>query len=135
MASTSGQAMEFEVLAKCSTTRARVSRMRMPHGETMTPTFMPVATVCLRCLFTASELTTVFSSERNYERSHTSSDALTHTPFDFDPQQYVPSLFTTRNRDLGSSGRIARVSRLGGKPVDRFWRVSDGELVSALFGW
>lgn len=44
MASTSGQAMEFEVLAKCSTTRARVSRMRMPHGETMTPTFMPVAT-------------------------------------------------------------------------------------------
>ncbi|KAM0752355.1 queuine tRNA-ribosyltransferase 1 [Meredithblackwellia eburnea MCA 4105] len=37
-------AMEFEVLKRCSTTRARVSRMRMPHNETMLPTFMPVAT-------------------------------------------------------------------------------------------
>ncbi|GAA6012883.1 hypothetical protein JCM11491_006212 [Sporobolomyces phaffii] len=37
-------AMDFHVIKKCKTTRARVSRMRMPHGETMTPTFMPVAT-------------------------------------------------------------------------------------------
>ncbi|KAF5385832.1 hypothetical protein D9615_002244 [Tricholomella constricta] len=36
--------MEFEVLAKCHTTRARVSRMKLAHGITMLPTFMPVAT-------------------------------------------------------------------------------------------
>ncbi|EPT05032.1 hypothetical protein FOMPIDRAFT_1156565 [Fomitopsis schrenkii] len=36
--------MEFEVLAKCPITRARVSRMKLPHGVTMLPTFMPVAT-------------------------------------------------------------------------------------------
>ncbi|KAF8070475.1 tRNA-guanine(15) transglycosylase-like protein [Lyophyllum atratum] len=36
--------MEFEVLAKCHTTRARVSRMKLAHGTTMLPTFMPVAT-------------------------------------------------------------------------------------------
>jgi len=36
--------MQFEVLATCNTTRARVSRMRLPHGVTLLPTFMPVAT-------------------------------------------------------------------------------------------
>ncbi|KAF5370826.1 hypothetical protein D9758_001987 [Tetrapyrgos nigripes] len=36
--------MQFEILAKCHTTRARVSRMILAHGETMLPTFMPVAT-------------------------------------------------------------------------------------------
>ncbi|KAF4563319.1 Queuine tRNA-ribosyltransferase catalytic subunit 1 [Pleurotus pulmonarius] len=36
--------MEFEILAKCPTTKARVARMKLPHGETMLPTFMPVAT-------------------------------------------------------------------------------------------
>ncbi|KAM0789649.1 hypothetical protein ACM66B_000451 [Microbotryomycetes sp. NB124-2] len=37
-------ALELEVLAKCSTTRARVCRMRLPHCTTLLPTFMPVAT-------------------------------------------------------------------------------------------
>ncbi|KAL1696444.1 tRNA-guanine(15) transglycosylase-like protein [Schizophyllum commune] len=36
--------MEFEVIARCQTTRARASRMRLAHGVTMLPTFMPVAT-------------------------------------------------------------------------------------------
>ncbi|KZW00233.1 Queuine tRNA-ribosyltransferase [Exidia glandulosa HHB12029] len=36
--------MQFEVLARCNTTRARVSRMVLAHGPTMLPTFMPVAT-------------------------------------------------------------------------------------------
>ncbi|KII92450.1 hypothetical protein PLICRDRAFT_103412 [Plicaturopsis crispa FD-325 SS-3] len=36
--------MQFEVLATCHTTRARVSRMKLAHGVTMLPTFMPVAT-------------------------------------------------------------------------------------------
>ncbi|KAI0066163.1 tRNA-guanine transglycosylase [Artomyces pyxidatus] len=36
--------MQFEVLAKCHTTRARVCRMKLAHGVTMLPTFMPVAT-------------------------------------------------------------------------------------------
>ncbi|KAI0930439.1 hypothetical protein AcW1_009129 [Taiwanofungus camphoratus] len=36
--------MEFEVLAKCHTTQARVSRMKLAHGVTTLPTFMPVAT-------------------------------------------------------------------------------------------
>ncbi|KAH8119543.1 Queuine tRNA-ribosyltransferase [Phellopilus nigrolimitatus] len=36
--------MQFEVIAKCPTTKARVSRMTLAHGTTMLPTFMPVAT-------------------------------------------------------------------------------------------
>ncbi|KAI0028141.1 tRNA-guanine transglycosylase [Vararia minispora EC-137] len=36
--------MQFEVLATCHTTKARVARMILPHGATMLPTFMPVAT-------------------------------------------------------------------------------------------
>ncbi|KAG2016053.1 queuine tRNA-ribosyltransferase [Coprinopsis cinerea AmutBmut pab1-1] len=36
--------MQFEVIAKCHTTKARVSRMTLAHGVTMLPTFMPVAT-------------------------------------------------------------------------------------------
>ncbi|KAG7098582.1 hypothetical protein E1B28_000512 [Marasmius oreades] len=36
--------MQFEIIARCSTTRARVSRMTLAHGPTMLPTFMPVAT-------------------------------------------------------------------------------------------
>ncbi|KAI6040290.1 tRNA-guanine(15) transglycosylase-like protein [Pisolithus marmoratus] len=36
--------MEFEVIATCNITRARVCRMKLAHGVTMLPTFMPVAT-------------------------------------------------------------------------------------------
>ncbi|KAI6157818.1 tRNA-guanine(15) transglycosylase-like protein [Pisolithus tinctorius] len=36
--------MQFEVIATCNTTRARVCRMKLTHGVTMLPTFMPVAT-------------------------------------------------------------------------------------------
>ncbi|KAI0699546.1 Queuine tRNA-ribosyltransferase [Cytidiella melzeri] len=36
--------MEFEVVAKCPVTNARVSRMKLAHGVTVLPTFMPVAT-------------------------------------------------------------------------------------------
>ncbi|KAF7361861.1 Queuine tRNA-ribosyltransferase catalytic subunit 1 [Mycena venus] len=35
---------QFELLARCHTTRARVSRLTLAHGITMLPTFMPVAT-------------------------------------------------------------------------------------------
>ncbi|KAF7315631.1 Queuine tRNA-ribosyltransferase [Mycena indigotica] len=35
---------KFEILARCPTTRARVSRLTLSHGETALPTFMPVAT-------------------------------------------------------------------------------------------
>ncbi|KAK7057159.1 Queuine tRNA-ribosyltransferase catalytic subunit 1 [Favolaschia claudopus] len=35
---------QFELLARCPTTRARVSRLTLAHGTTMLPTFMPVAT-------------------------------------------------------------------------------------------
>ncbi|KAJ7579169.1 tRNA-guanine(15) transglycosylase-like protein [Mycena floridula] len=36
--------MQFDIIARCPTTRARVSRMVLAHGTTMLPTFMPVAT-------------------------------------------------------------------------------------------
>lgn len=36
--------MQFEVIAKCHTTQARVCRMRLAHGVTILPAFMPVAT-------------------------------------------------------------------------------------------
>ncbi|KAJ7703159.1 tRNA-guanine(15) transglycosylase-like protein [Mycena rosella] len=35
---------QFELLARCHTTRARVSKLTLAHGVTMLPTFMPVAT-------------------------------------------------------------------------------------------
>ncbi|KAJ7251463.1 tRNA-guanine(15) transglycosylase-like protein [Mycena haematopus] len=35
---------QFELLARCPTTRARVSKLTLAHGTTMLPTFMPVAT-------------------------------------------------------------------------------------------
>lgn len=37
-------ALTFETLAKCSTTKARVSILTLPHGPVDTPVFMPVGT-------------------------------------------------------------------------------------------
>ncbi|KAK9324787.1 tRNA-guanine(15) transglycosylase-like protein [Lipomyces orientalis] len=37
-------ALTFEVIAQCSTTKARASNMTLPHGLVETPMFMPVAT-------------------------------------------------------------------------------------------
>lgn len=36
--------LEMEVLAKCSTTKARVGKIKLPHGIVDTPVFMPVGT-------------------------------------------------------------------------------------------
>ncbi|EJD03313.1 Queuine tRNA-ribosyltransferase [Fomitiporia mediterranea MF3/22] len=36
--------MQFEIIAKCPVTKARVTKMTLAHGPTMLPTFMPVAT-------------------------------------------------------------------------------------------
>ncbi|KAK2614372.1 hypothetical protein N8I77_001208 [Diaporthe amygdali] len=37
-------ALTFELVAKCSTTRARASVLTLPHGPVNLPMFMPVAT-------------------------------------------------------------------------------------------
>ncbi|CAZ84733.1 unnamed protein product [Tuber melanosporum] len=37
-------ALNFELIARCSTTKARASILRLPHGPVETPLFMPVAT-------------------------------------------------------------------------------------------
>jgi hypothetical protein len=37
-------ALTFDTLAKCSTTKARVSILTLPHGPVDTPVFMPVGT-------------------------------------------------------------------------------------------
>ncbi|KAG0638197.1 tRNA-guanine(15) transglycosylase-like protein [Tuber brumale] len=37
-------ALKFELVARCSTTKARASILRLPHGPVETPLFMPVAT-------------------------------------------------------------------------------------------
>ena len=42
-----GSALAFRVLAKCSTTRARVAEMTLPHSVVDTPVFMPVGTQVL----------------------------------------------------------------------------------------
>lgn len=42
--SASSAALTFELVAKCSTTRARASIMTLPHGPVNLPLFMPVAT-------------------------------------------------------------------------------------------
>ena len=37
-------ALRLTVLAECSTTKARVSQMELPHATVDTPVFMPVGT-------------------------------------------------------------------------------------------
>ncbi|KAK9454269.1 tRNA-guanine(15) transglycosylase-like protein [Dipodascopsis uninucleata] len=39
-----GKALTFDIVAKCSCTKARASLMTLPHGVVETPMFMPVAT-------------------------------------------------------------------------------------------
>jgi len=39
-----GSALVFHVVSKCSTTRARVAEMTLPHSVVNTPVFMPVGT-------------------------------------------------------------------------------------------
>jgi len=39
-----GPALTFELLAKCSTTKARVSKIHLPHQVVDAPVFMPVGT-------------------------------------------------------------------------------------------
>jgi len=39
-----GTAMAFNIVAKCSTTKARVAEMKLPHSVVDTPVFMPVGT-------------------------------------------------------------------------------------------
>lgn len=39
-----GRALRFEVVARCSRSKARASSLRLPHGEVETPMFMPVGT-------------------------------------------------------------------------------------------
>lgn len=38
------KALEFEILAKCSTTKARTAILTLPHHKVETPVFMPVGT-------------------------------------------------------------------------------------------
>lgn len=46
--SADGPPLKYKVIAKCSTTKARVGVMTLRHGEVDTPVFMPVGTkVCL----------------------------------------------------------------------------------------
>ncbi|KAM4058993.1 queuine tRNA-ribosyltransferase domain-containing protein [Hirsutella rhossiliensis] len=40
----SSPALTFELVARCSTTRARASTIKLPHGPVQLPIFMPVAT-------------------------------------------------------------------------------------------
>jgi tRNA-guanine transglycosylase len=40
----SSPALSFELVARCSTTRARASNLTLPHGPVQLPMFMPVAT-------------------------------------------------------------------------------------------
>ncbi|KAI0597935.1 Queuine tRNA-ribosyltransferase [Biscogniauxia sp. FL1348] len=44
IASASSAALTFELVARCSTTRARASLLTLPHGPVQLPVFMPVAT-------------------------------------------------------------------------------------------
>ncbi|KAI1497706.1 Queuine tRNA-ribosyltransferase [Biscogniauxia marginata] len=44
IASASSAALTFELVARCSTTRARASILTLPHGPVQLPLFMPVAT-------------------------------------------------------------------------------------------
>ncbi|GIZ43523.1 hypothetical protein CKM354_000674700 [Cercospora kikuchii] len=40
----SPSALKFDLLARCSTTKARAATLHLPHGAVQLPLFMPVAT-------------------------------------------------------------------------------------------
>ncbi len=44
LSSSTNSALKFRVLAECSTTKARVADMELPHSVVNTPVFMPVGT-------------------------------------------------------------------------------------------
>ncbi|KAH3797872.1 hypothetical protein DPMN_151461 [Dreissena polymorpha] len=44
MATKRAHALSFQIIAECSTTKARVGKMTLPHGVVDTPVFMPVGT-------------------------------------------------------------------------------------------
>ncbi|RMY07923.1 hypothetical protein D0868_05088 [Hortaea werneckii] len=37
-------ALNFDLVARCTTTKARVANLHLPHGQVQLPMFMPVAT-------------------------------------------------------------------------------------------
>lgn len=41
----------YEILAECKTSKARVGRMKLKHGDVDTPVFMPVGTQVIILLF------------------------------------------------------------------------------------
>lgn len=41
----------FNIIAECSTTKARTSNMILPHHKVDTPVFMPVGTQVKQCKF------------------------------------------------------------------------------------
>lgn len=48
--------LQFEIIAKCSVTKARVSKMKLLHGSVDTPVFMPVGTKGTMKGITSSQL-------------------------------------------------------------------------------
>lgn len=42
--SSKNKPLVFTIIKECGTTKARVSKMMLPHGEVDTPVFMPVGT-------------------------------------------------------------------------------------------
>jgi queuine tRNA-ribosyltransferase len=48
--------LQFEIIAQCSVTKARVSKMHLLHGSVDTPIFMPVGTKGTMKGITSSQL-------------------------------------------------------------------------------
>lgn len=48
--------LQFEIIAKCSVTKARISKMQVLHGTVDTPVFMPVGTKGTMKGITSSQL-------------------------------------------------------------------------------
>lgn len=44
MATKRNHALTFKIIAECSTTKARVGKLTLPHNVVNTPVFMPVGT-------------------------------------------------------------------------------------------
>lgn len=45
---TENKPLVFSLIKACNTTKARVSKMILPHGEVDTPVFMPVGTQVIK---------------------------------------------------------------------------------------
>lgn len=123
--------LTFNVLAKCSKSKARTGVMKLPHHDVETPVFMPVGTQV--CLFEhqinirsyARVLTSPISGDD--ERNPAGSIRKFELPNNF--SQHISFRKPTWNQSYFQSWGFAQVHGMEPLSVDGFGRIPNGLIV------